>query len=728
LISPWTNVFANSRIKTKLLLAFLGLSAIVAVSGGTGLFYVVRTASTLTFFSELTSPLLVNSLGLAANAQRVRATFLEGLNNDRPQSDISSDLSALEAVARKRLQELGRLSDQARISIPHAELDGLQEQFWQTLRQIVAANFEGRSARATLLDRLMQFETERRQLDLSARMLATQIETKMGEHEDKAKIQVQTETATVNSLGDLVSQTMNETFPLLQGMYKLMRESVRLQELAHGYANATEASVLSAIQHEVQTSLKTSSATIRRLGGRLHSDVEKAQATTMGQSLGRLENLLLDNNGIFVAQRARLDEELQIEGLKKTLGAVESGYVKLLAEVEQAVQAINRKANADSLQLANHAILIVGCVILLALLVSILFGCIFSGRIVAPLSRLTEAMKRLADGDHAVAVPDRERQDEIGRMALALQVFKDSAIQAKQLMQERRAEQLMRDQRGRRMAELCASHDRSVTGMLDALHFAAREMKVTSEAMADVVVRTGKQATTAARATENAAGNVQIVAAAAEELSSSVSNINYRVSHSAQIAHKAAEEAVRVDGMVQKLQGTAGEIGQVVQIIEQLAAQTNLLALNATIEAARAGQAGRGFAVVASEVKLLAGQTAQATTEISDRITAIQNATQQVAHAINGIRITINEMREISNDVATTMEAQGSATHNIAENTQQAALSTTDITRNTHAVSESLLVTGASATQALSAAVALAHQTDALKGEITKFLDDVRAA
>jgi methyl-accepting chemotaxis protein len=163
-------------------------------------------------------------------------------------------------------------------------------------------------------------------------------------------------------------------------------------------------------------------------------------------------------------------------------------------------------------------------------------------------------------------------------------------------------------------------------------------------------------------------------------------------------------------------------------MIEEIANQTNLLALNATIEAARAGEAGRGFAVVASEVKTLAGQTAKATSDIGGRIGAIQGATGQVVDAIKAIRTTIDEMREISNFVATTMDNQGAATRDIALNTQQVASGTAEVTANTEAVSESMQATGSAATQVVSAAVELNRQADALRGEIGRFLQDIRAA
>src|SRR5205807_3727615 len=131
-----------------------------------------------------------------------------------------------------------------------------------------------------------------------------------------------------------------------------------------------------------------------------------------------------------------------------------------------------------------------------------------------------------------------------------------------------------------------------------------------------------------------ASANVQSVASATEEMTSSVNEISRQVQESSRIASEAVKQAQQTDGRINALSQAAGRIGDVVKLITAIAEQTNLLALNATIEAARAGEAGRGFAVVASEVKALASQTAKATEEISTQIGAMQSATNESVGAI----------------------------------------------------------------------------------------------
>ena len=720
--------FASMRLKGKLIFAFLGLALLIAVSGAVGLFFVQRIGATVATFSDVTSPLLTQSMSLADNAQRTRAAFLDGLSSGTNAEEITRTLAGLNETARKGLDVLRGLSEKGGLTARVGELDRRQREFAKILQDMLAANFRDRASEAVTQERLAKFENERRALDALLTALATQAETKMSESEDRAKVQVQTGAATVEWLGEMYSQTMNEIMPQQQLSYKLMRDATRLQELAKSYVNQRDAAVLPAIEQDVKSALKAVVAAARKLGGRMRSADGKTQIAKINQGIASFEAILVGNEGAFAAHRDSLQTKSQLAALAQALATAENGYVGLLAEVEQAVESLNEKAKTNAAEGVARSLVTIGCVIGLGVLAGAVFGVFFAGRIVGPVQRLTSAMTQLAQGSLDVTVPEHGRRDEIGDMASALQVFKENAVAAQRLVKERETEQSVIARRAAMVADLCVGHEKSVTGMLDTLNRAASDMKSTSETTSAIVAETGQQAATVAAAADQAGSSVQTVAAAAEELSISVADINQRATHSAQIANKAAEEAQRADTVVQDLHGTASEIGQVIRMIEEIANQTNLLALNATIEAARAGEAGRGFAVVASEVKSLAGQTAKATGEIGNRINAIQGATGQVVAVIQGIRKTIDEMREISTYVATTMENQGAATRDIAFNAQQVASGTADVTANTGAVSQSMQATGEAAAQVVSAAVQLNQQADALRSEIGRFLDDIRAA
>jgi methyl-accepting chemotaxis protein len=345
-----------------------------------------------------------------------------------------------------------------------------------------------------------------------------------------------------------------------------------------------------------------------------------------------------------------------------------------------------------------------------------------------PITAMTEAMHRLAGRDMTVEIVGSGRDDEIGAMAGAVQVFKDSMIQADQLAGEKAAAQTGRERRSTRLADLLHGFEAKVGELVGQVSSAATELEATAHVMTSTADRTNEQSSTVASAAEQASVNVQTVAAATEELTASIGEITRQVAQSSKIAEQAVRNARYTDGVVRALAEGAQKIGDVVGLINTIASQTNLLALNATIEAARAGDAGKGFAVVASEVKSLASQTAKATEDIDGQIRQIQDATSEAVTAIQGIVGIIEEVSAITTAIAAAVEQQGAATREITRNVQQAAIGTREVTTNIVGVSQAATETGSAASQVLGAAGELSKQSEQLSGEVRNFVADVRAA
>ena len=253
------------------------------------------------------------------------------------------------------------------------------------------------------------------------------------------------------------------------------------------------------------------------------------------------------------------------------------------------------------------------------------------------------------------------------------------------------------------------------------------DLESTARTMTTLAEQTQAKASTVAAAAAEAAENVHTIAAATEQLTASIDEINRQVTHSTTISTNAVDEADRADKIILSLSEAAQRIGDVVDLIGDIAAQTNLLALNATIEAARAGDAGKGFAVVAGEVKNLANQTARATGEISGQIAAVQTATKSAVEAIQGINRTISQMSGISQAIAAAVDEQGIASREISKSISQTDNGTRVVKEEIQYVDQATRQTGDAASTVLTATRQLSQQSDALLGQVKDFVQTLRA-
>jgi methyl-accepting chemotaxis protein len=364
-----------------------------------------------------------------------------------------------------------------------------------------------------------------------------------------------------------------------------------------------------------------------------------------------------------------------------------------------------------------------------ALVVGVLLAWLIGHGISSPVGHLTAVMKALAAGDLDAEIGNQERGDEIGEMARAVGVFKTSALEVRRLEAEKETtKQRSEIERRTAMLNMADAFEHSVNGVVAGVAAGVETVRSSADSMSSVAEETNRQSSAAAVASDQTAVNVETVATAAEELSASFSEIARQVTHSLEIAGRAVGEAEATAGTVRSLDEAAQKIGDVVKLIQSIAAQTNLLALNATIEAARAGDAGRGFAVVASEVKALAAQTARATEDIGLQVAAIQDVTKTTVQAIGGIGATVRSVNEVATIIAAAVEQQQAATNEITRNVQEASAGTAEVSANIAGVTQATVNSSQSAAGVLAAASDLSSQSAALQRQVDAFLGSIRAA
>ena len=451
-----------------------------------------------------------------------------------------------------------------------------------------------------------------------------------------------------------------------------------------------------------------------------------------------------DNLGLSAATRASLAEDFKayhsgflawVEADKRSAAsdkAMQTAHRTMepvIDDVEKTIAGLATAARAEAVAVKEATDRRMAWVFGLALVGMIGAATLIGRAISRPISAMTDAMGRLAGGDLEVTVPADDLTNEIGRMAKAVEIFRDNARERARLEAAQAGEKQRSDaERRRGMLELADAFEHRVGGVVSMVSSAASELEAAARTLTAAAEEASAQSTAVAAASEEATANVQNVAAATEELSVTVTEVGRQVEKSASIAGRAMSEATGTTAQVRGLSDAADHIGTIVQLIAEIAAKTNLLALNATIEAARAGDAGRGFAVVAAEVKGLADQTARATADIGTQVAAIQSSTHQAAGAISAIGETIGEMNTIAGAIAAAVEEQGTTTQEISRNLQEAAHGTADVTANIAGVNDATTSSSAASTQVLASASDLARQAETLRSVVSGFLADVRAA
>ena len=386
------------------------------------------------------------------------------------------------------------------------------------------------------------------------------------------------------------------------------------------------------------------------------------------------------------------------------------GFRKLMADFSSEEENLMQQRQAENAQRVKNMYNIVIVCTVVAIILGILLSLGITKSIMAQLgsdpARIQEISNEIANGNLAITFEDEKKSQGVyasmKRMTENLSnMFKD-INKGVQTLNSSSADLSS-------ISEQVASNAEQTSERADSVAAASEEMSTNMNSVAT--------------ATEQTTANIQTIVSAVEEMSATINEIAGNTAKGSETTLKAVETAEQVSTKVDELGKAASEINKVTDTISDISEQTNLLALNATIEAARAGEAGKGFAVVAGEIKDLAHQTAEATNEISSRISGVQTTTQESVEAIRSIVAIISEINEIVTTVATAIEEQSATTQEISNNINQAALGVQEVNENVNQTSAVVGEVNQDVSQVSHSAEEMKAGSDSVKSSAARLAD-----
>jgi len=387
--------------------------------------------------------------------------------------------------------------------------------------------------------------------------------------------------------------------------------------------------------------------------------------------------------------------------------------------------------------------------ILIAALITcgmVALGLVFLGkrlvanRVTDPITQISQASDRIANGETQLELPGSDRADEIGVLVSALNTMQQAQRDTAELAQREHEREIARQQEAQRerdesrrqhselLQTLADQFEETVSDVATEVATASNQMHSAAIELSKHVDASSASVSEANSSLKDASVGITGAAAASDEFALSISEVSHQATTSSQSARKAADAVGNANDTVAALTGAADRISQIIEVIAGIANRTNLLALNASIEAARGGESGRGFAVVASEVKELAIQTGRATQEVEVLIHQMQESTGDSVSALALVAEQVIAVETTATSIAAAVDQQAVAGQDLAQSIDMAARNTRSVSETVDGVDQVSLISGATASEVQASSANLTSQAALLREQVSAFLREVRAA
>ena len=467
---------------------------------------------------------------------------------------------------------------------------------------------------------------------------------------------------------------------------------------------------------------------------RLEPEALEAARTVLAETEAELSG-----GGVATVSGARLDPAALSASFEALIGHIESENTMARAFYDEAVPAVDKafgavldrvhaqekaaREDVARLKTQMELLMLLGFLVLAGILGGV--GVMLRSTVAVPLRRMIELMRELAEGRLDIDVPQLARQDEVGRMAEAIEIFLASAKEREALRKAQREAEDRRRFRQDEVDQMIGMFGRSTDAVLRGVERSSEALSGQAGSMRSRAEDTSARAKRVSGAAVSMSENIQTVTAATLELSQSIQEISKQIDEASGMTERTLSQASQAGADVAALRKAVESIGAVTQIIRDISEQTNLLALNATIEAARAGEAGKGFAVVAGEVKTLAGQTNRATADIDAAMSEVQRSTEAVVAVIGSIELALGQLNDVSQAVAAATTEQDAATTEISRSIANVQEETLRVRDEVLAIEEAASETSVMAGQSAGEAGGLSTECGILAEEVRSFLDGV---